>query len=254
MKLSVVVPCFNEEDNIDKLKTEFFPVIENLLGGRLDGGQIDAIEVIFVDDGSRDNTYEALKSAFSGYAHPSVTVKFEKHPVNRGLGAAIRTGFGVVTGDVVMTTDSDGTYHFSTMPALLEHLNGEVAIVTASPYHPKGEIVGVPGYRIFLSKGSSLLYRILLNWKIHTYTALYRAYRREVVDNIPFAADDFLGGTELMVKAMLKGYKVDEYPAALHRRMFGVSKAKLLKTIKSHLGFQFRLLLHRLHVRSMFAT
>jgi dolichol-phosphate mannosyltransferase len=53
---------------------------------------------------------------------------------------------------------------------------------------------------------------------------------------------------------MLKGYKVDEYPAALHRRMFGMSKAKLLKTIKSHLGFQFRLLLHRLHVRSMFAT
>ena len=41
MKLSVVVPCFNEEDNIDKLRTEFFPVIEDLLGNRLDGGQIN---------------------------------------------------------------------------------------------------------------------------------------------------------------------------------------------------------------------
>ena len=50
MKLSVVVPCYNEEDNIDKLKAEFFPVIEKLLGNTVDGGQIDSIEVIFVDD------------------------------------------------------------------------------------------------------------------------------------------------------------------------------------------------------------
>ena len=253
MKLSVVVPCFNEEDNIDKLRTEFFPVIEKLLGSSVDGGQIDSIEIVFVDDGSRDGTYDALKNAFGSYAHSSITIKFEKHAVNRGLGAAMRTGFDAVTGDIIVTTDSDGTYHFSTIPAMLEHLKGKVAIVTASPYHPKGEVVGVPGYRIFLSRGSSLLYRILLSWKVHTYTALYRAYRREVIDQIPFAADDFLGGTELMVKAMLKGYQVDEFPAALHRRMFGVSKAKLLKTIMSHLNFQARLVLHRLHLRSMFA-
>lgn len=254
MKLSVVVPCFNEEDNIEKLRVEFFPVIEKLVGSHLpDGQQIDSIEVVFVDDGSSDGTYDALKSAFGNFGTQSISVKFEKHEKNRGLGAAMRTGFGVVTGDVILTTDSDGTYHFSTIPSLLEHLKGEVAIVTASPYHPKGEVVGVPGYRIFLSRGSSLLYRILLSWKVHTYTALYRAYRREVIDQIPFAADDFLGGTELMVKAMLKGYQVDEFPAALHRRMFGVSKAKLLKTIGSHLTFLARLVLHRLHIRSMFA-
>lgn len=254
MKLSVVVPCFNEEDNIEKLKTEFFPVVESLLGNRVDGGQIDSVEVIFVDDGSRDNTYNALKDAFGSYVHPSITVRFEKHAVNLGLGAAMRTGFKVVTGEIVVTTDSDGTYHFSTIPAMLEHLKGKVSIVTASPYHPQGEVVGVPGYRILLSRGSSLLYRILLSWKVHTYTALYRAYRREVIDRIPFAADDFLGGTELMVKAMLKGYQVDEFPAALHRRMFGVSKAKLMKTIMSHLNFQARLVLHRLHLRSIFAN
>lgn len=253
MKLSVVIPCFNEEDNIGKLKTEFFPVIEKLLGSRVDGGQIDSIEIVFVDDGSRDNTYDALKESFGSYSHTDITIKFEKHDVNRGLGAAMRTGFKAVTGDIVVTTDSDGTYHFSTIPSLLEYLKGQVSIVTASPYHPKGEVVGVPGYRVFLSRGSSLLYRILLSWKVHTYTALYRAYRREVIDQIPFSADDFLGGTELMVKAMLKGYQVDEFPAALHRRMFGVSKAKLMKTIISHLNFQARLVLHRLHLRSMFA-
>ncbi len=254
MKLSVVVPCFNEVDNIEKLRIEFFPVIEKLAGSRLlDGRQIDSIEIVFVDDGSSDGTYDALMGAFGNYRQPSIILKFEKHEVNRGLGAALRTGFGAVTGDIVVTTDSDGTYHFSTIPSLLEHLTKDMAIVTASPYHPKGEVVGVPGYRIFLSRGSSLIYRILLNWRIHTYTALFRAYRREVVDQISFKANDFLGATELMVKAMLKGYQVDEFPAALHQRMFGVSKAKLVRTIKSHLNFQTRLLLHRLHIRSMFA-
>lgn len=252
MKLSVVVPCFNEEENIEKLKTEFFPVVEQLIGSSVDGGKIDPIEVVFVDDGSSDGTNNALQSTFGSMSHPSIAVKFAQHEANRGLGAAVRTGFGVVTGDIIVTVDSDGTYHFSTIPSLLELLNGKVAIVTASPYHPKGEVVGVPGYRLILSRGSSLLYRILLDWKIHTYTALYRAYRREVIDQIPFAADDFLSGTELMVKAILKGYQVAEFPAALHRRKFGVSKAKIAKTIASHLNFQARLVLHRLHIRSMF--
>ena len=208
---------------------------------------------MFVDDGSKDDTFNTLKNAFGAYRFPGISVAFEKHEVNRGLGAALRTGFKAITGDIVVTTDSDGTYRFSTIPAMLEHMKGDIAIVTASPYHPNGEVVGVPPLRIFLSRGSSLLYRLLLNWKIHTYTALFRAYRREVVETISFAANDFLGQTELMVKAMLKGYHVAEFPAALHRRVFGVSKARLIQTIKSHLAFQTRLLLHRLHIRSMFA-
>lgn len=254
MKLSFVIPCYNEEDNIEKLKAEFFPVLERLIGSCLpDNSQISSIEVVFVDDGSQDRTYIRLKDAFNMPLHPAITVKFEKHPGNRGLGAALRTGFKAATGDAILTTDSDGTYKFSTIPAMLGYLKKDVDIVTASPYHPDGEVVGVPPFRIFLSKGASLLYRVLLSWKIYTYTALYRVYRREVVEQIPFAADGFLGQTELMVKAMLKGYKVSEFPAALHRRMFGVSKAKLVRTIKSHLGFQARLLFHRLHIRSMFA-
>ena len=74
-----------------------------------------------------------------------------------------------------------------------------------------------------------------------------------MVEQVQFEADDYLGGTELMVKAMLKGFKVVEFPAALHSRMFGVSKAKLWRTIKSHLRFQYRLLMHRLRLRSMFS-
>lgn len=254
MKISIIVPCYNEVDNIQNLEREFFPVAEELIGARpADGMVVDGVEVVFVDDGSRDSTFDVLKSAFASRSRKNLSLKFEKHDVNRGLGAAIRTGFQAATGDILVTTDSDGTYKFSTIPALISSMKNRVDIITASPYHPEGEVVGVPAYRIFLSRGSSLLYRILLNWNIYTYTALFRGYRREVVEQIPFQADDYLGGTELMVKAMLKGYTVAEYPAALHRRVFGVSKARLLQTVLSHLRFQAGVLLHRLHIRSLFS-
>lgn len=253
MKISIIVPCYNEVDNIQKLEAEFFPVAEGLVGSSLfNDAIIQCVEVVFVDDGSKDSTFDVLKSAFASRASANLTLKFERHMMNRGLGAAIRTGFKASTGDLIVTTDSDGTYKFSTIPALLACLKDGVDLVTASPYHPEGDVVGVPAYRIFLSRGSSLLYRILLDWKIFTYTALFRGYRRRVIEQIQFEADDYLAGTELMVKAMLKGYTVVEYPAALHRRVFGVSKARLLQTIKSHLRFQARLLLHRLHICSLF--
>jgi len=253
MKLSIIVPCYNEADNIQKLEREFFPVAEGLIGAHLlDDAPIEDVEVVFVDDGSQDSTFEVLSSAFGSRVRKNFTVKFERHRVNRGLGAAIRTGFHASSGDILVTTDSDGTYKFSTIPALISSMRNGVDMITASPYHPQGEVVGVPGYRVFLSRGSSLLYRILLKWNIYTYTALFRGYRREVVDQIPFRANDYLAGTELMVKAMLKGYTVAEFPVALHRRVFGVSKARLLQTIFSHLRFQTDLLLHRLRVRSLF--
>lgn len=247
MLLSIVIPCYNEADNVDKLNAEFVPVVQQLVGGALPGGErIDHVEVIFVDDGSKDETYAALTNAFGNAPVPGVSFRFEQHKINRGLGAALRTGLGAAAGEVTVTTDSDGTYRFETIPALLAHLEPGVSIVTASPYAPGGAIANVPGYRIFLSKGSSFLYRVLVDRHVHTYTSLFRAYRREVVERIPFAADGFLAGTELMVNAMLAGYKVAEYPTTLYSRAFGASKAKIMRTIRAHLGYQGRILLRRL--------
>ncbi len=247
MKLSFIIPCYNEADNVNKLHDELLPVIENIVLKGWDSATDESrsAEMIFVDDGSRDDTLVLLQKSFENIHIPDLLFKYLQHPLNLGLGAAIRTGFSGADGDIIVTIDSDGTYEFSEIPALLACLTTGVDIVTASPYHPNGGVIGVPSYRLFLSRSSSFIYRILLNWHVYTYTCLFRAYRSKVIRNVRFNANDFLGGTELLVKAMLKGYVVSEFPAVLHKRMYGVSKAKIRQTIASHLRFQVWILLYR---------
>jgi dolichol-phosphate mannosyltransferase len=241
MDLSIIIPCYNEAENVPKLEKEFLPVIQKLT-------ERYSVEVIFVDDGSSDGTYDALRTAFASLLLPNISFEFRQHPTNLGLGAALKTGFAKFQGTKVVTTDSDGTYRFETIPDMVAYLDRGVDIVTASPYHPNGGVVGVPKYRLILSQGASFLYRLLVEWKVHTYTCLYRAYRREVIDQIKFESNGFLAGTELMVKGMLKGFVVAEFPAVLHRRVFGASKAKLARTVFAHLQFQWWVFLYKLRL------
>ena len=243
MDLSIIIPCYNEVDAVPKLRDEFFPVVREL-------EKTYTVEVVFVDDGSSDGTLDVLQEAFGG-SDSSTRICFEKHPINRGLGAAIRTGFQSSHGDIIVTTDSDATYRFEEIIPLLDSLAPEVDLVTASPYHPEGGVENVPEYRLVLSKGSSFLYRLLLNWNIHTYTALFRVYRRSIVEHVPFQSDGFLAGTEILVNSLLMGYCVAEYPTVLHARTAGTSKAKIIRTIRAHLGFQWHLMLYRLHMTPM---
>ena len=239
MDLSFVIPCCNEEDSVSSLTTTLFPIVQQLRRDR-------SVEVVFVDDGSVDRTYELLRQIVAD----QTDMRIVQHPRNLGLGAALRTGFASATGAVIVTTDSDGTYRFDEIPALLTLMKPGIDIVTASPYHRRGSIENVPKYRVILSRGSSLIYQVLVDRHVATYTALFRAYRREVAWRVPFQSDGFLAGTELMVNAMLAGYHVAEYLAVLRARQAGASKAKILRIIRAHLRFQWGVLLRRLRLRA----
>src|SRR5262249_44074581 len=152
--------------------------------------------------GSTDKTWELMNELAAGKLLSSRQVRLQRHEINRGLGAALRTGFAAARGRIIITTDSDATYRFSEIPALLTRLSPDIDIVTASPYHPEGSVEGVPGYRLLLSRGSSLAYRLLVGGHLHTYTALFRAYRSEVVRTVTFDSDGFLAVAELLVNAM----------------------------------------------------
>lgn len=232
VKISLVIPAYNEAEGV-KVTAEALRSILSYLDRKYE------VEVIFVNDGSRDDTAVLLQAEFAGNDRVHVV----SHDRNRGLGAAIRTGLQNATGDVIITTDFDGTYPLNTIPQMLSKLLVEkVDIVTASPYHPQGHVEGVPHYRLVFSFGASLLYRLLVSWRIHTWTALYRAYHRRVIENVTFDSNDFLAGTELLVKAIKAGYTVSEFPTTLHVRTFGQSSIKIARVTRAHLKYQLHLL------------
>jgi dolichol-phosphate mannosyltransferase len=233
-KISIVVPCYNEEAGIENLRNNLDPVVQELCE------EYD-VELVFVDDGSTDKTHELLQYHYANKSH----AKIVKHDRNRNLGAALKTGFSHATGDFVAALDSDCTYSPKLFKEMLSLMDKDTDIVTVSPYHPKGKVNNVPAYRIFLSKSVSKIYKMLLGSKLYTYTAMVRVYRKQVVDNVTFKSNTFLGVTEHMTNALLQGYKAKELPAELNVRQFGQSKMRTMSVIKDHLGLITRIFSHK---------
>lgn len=226
--LSIVIPCFNESESLGQLAQRLPEVIDKL------ATRYRQVTVYFVDDGSTDDTLTQLRSRFGHDPRFVVLV----HPQNRGLGAALKTGFSASSSDVVVTTDADGTYEFGEILGLCARLSPDVDVVTASPYHPEGGVDGVPAYRLILSQGASLVYRLLLEPQLHTYTAMFRAYRRHVLDAVQFSSPGYLSMAEILSEALFAGFVVAEFPTVLHVRKYGQSKAKVAKILRDHLRFQ----------------
>lgn len=238
--VSLVIPCCNEEAGIPLLEKALPPVIAAL-------GDYGQVEIVFVDDGSTDGTWDALGQL----ATRVPGVRLVRHPMNYGLGAAMRNGFAHARGAIVVTTDADGTYPFTEIPDLLKRLTPDMAIVTASPYHPAGGVDGVPRWRLVLSRGASQCYRTVLGRNrhtVHTYTSLFRAYRREILPYIMPEHQGFLAVAEILVRATLAGYPIAEYPTVLRARRYGQSKARVVSITMTHLRLLVSLLLHRVHV------
>ena len=229
MRLSIIIPCYNEQEGVKNLCDRLIPV-KKVLEKEYN------LEILFIDDGSTDNTYKLLLECFG----KDKTFKIIKHNKNRNLGGSLKTGFSKAKGDIIVTMDSDCTYPPKEIPSLLKMLidNPEVDIVTASPYHPQGNVKNVPHYRLFLSKGISLCYSLLLGFRIHTYTALFRVYRRKVIEKIKPRSNNFIGVTEMLIFPAVRGYRIKEYPTTLNAREFGNSKVDFIglnKIILSHL-------------------
>ncbi|MCU0491329.1 MAG: glycosyltransferase family 2 protein [Chloroflexaceae bacterium] len=233
--LSIIIPCFNEAEGVQAMHERLVAVWPTL-------SRTGQTELILVDDGSTDATYTLLQQAFATWPNARIV----RHNQNQGLGVALRTGFSYARGAIIVTCDSDGTYPFNEIPNLLARLGPDVDIVTGSPYHPEGGIENVPAYRIFLSKGASFLYRVLVDGRINTYTSMFRAYRRPVVERVQTRATGFLMVTEMLVEAMLNGFHVAEYPAVLRVRRYGQSKARVARITRTHLEYQANLLRRRL--------
>jgi dolichol-phosphate mannosyltransferase len=227
--ISVVVPVYNEEAGIDHL-SERLETVRNVWPDR-------ALEFVFVNDGSADRTQAELERVFGGREHCRIAA----HDRNRGVGAAFRTGFAHAKGDIICTIDADCSYGPENLRLLVEVLEAEHAdISVASPYHPDGKVDGVPAWRLVLSKACSHFYQAIAPVKLYTYTSVFRAYRRSVVESVVFEENGFVSAAEVLIRAAEKGFKIVEVPMTLHARKIGTSKMKIARTIRQHLALMVR--------------
>jgi polysaccharide deacetylase family protein (PEP-CTERM system associated) len=223
--VALVVPCYNEQNSLPYLANTLAGV-ERTLGSRY------ALEFVFVDDGSADDTWEALRKHFG--SDPRATLL--RHAQNRGVAAAIMTGIRYTRNPVICSIDCDCTYDPLELAHMIPLLTDDVDLVTASPYHPNGAVHNVPRWRLSLSKALSRIYRFVLPRPLHTYTSCFRVYRRSAVANLDISRGGFLGVAELLGKVILSGGRVVEHPATLEVRVLGQSKMKVARTIAGHLG------------------
>ncbi|HEV7700095.1 MAG TPA: glycosyltransferase [Pyrinomonadaceae bacterium] len=238
--VTVVIPCYNEQEALPYLANTLRSVESELAGG---GYQAN---FVFVDDKSKDGTFALLNDLFGKLKN----VRIIGHEVNKGVAAGVMTGINAAKTDIVCSMDCDCTYDPHELLRMLPLLAEGVDLVTASPYHKDGGVRNVPGWRLFLSRGASFLYRRVLRSKLDTYTSCFRVYRRSAFADMDLMESGFLGIAEMLGRLDLEGGKIVEFPAVLEVRLFGISKMKTAKTIGGHLKLLTRLAKIRLFRKS----
>jgi glycosyltransferase involved in cell wall biosynthesis len=225
MKISVIIPMYNEEDNVLRTLVEVISVMKDY----------DDYEILVVDDGSKDETYR-LAEEFSSDNH---YVHLMKQPVNMGMGRALRTGFEHARGEIIITIDADLSYNASHINLLASELinNPTVDIAVGSPYMEGGDVKNVPFLRLFISKIANKFVGFSMPENLSTVTSVLRAYRREVLDSMELESNGTDINLEILSKAIATRYKIKEVPAVLEGRELGKSKIKFKSKTISHVLF-----------------
>lgn len=225
MKVSIVIPMYNEEENV--LKT--LEIVEDNLKNFND------FEIIVVDDGSSDQTYPLAQEFQSNTSNIHVL----KHPVNMGMGRALRTGFEKADGNIIVTIDADLSYDPSYIPKLIDEVNDSTDIVIGSQYMDGGKTENIPPLRLFISKTANKLVGYAMADNLSTVTGVLRAYKKEVLDSIELDSNGTEINPEIISKAKAVGFHLKEIPVTLKGRELGKSKVRYRKTTISHLLFSF---------------
>lgn len=211
--LSIIVPVNNEAENVTTLHGELGRVLNSL--------QIPC-EIIFIDDGSKDGTYEILKDLRAS-DEKVIVLRFRK---NYGKSAALSCGFSYARGEVIVTIDGDLQDDPAEIPRFLEYID-RYEVVSGWKQKRKDSIDKIVPSRIFNFAASKLT-----GVKIHDFNCGYKAYRREVVKNL-----NVYGEMHRYIPALAhwKGYSVGEIRVNHRPRVHGKSKYGFSRLFKGTL-------------------
>lgn len=211
--LSVVIPAYNEEDGITEIATRVLSV-----ESALKKAGVDRLELLVVDDGSRDRTAE-VASGIKG-------VTLIRHPKNKGYGAALKTGFSQAKGELIGFLDADGTYPPEYFPRLCESaLNGSDLVIGS---RMAGEDSQMPLTRRVGNFFFATLLTILGRQKVTDSASGMRVFKREILERI-YPLPDGLNLTPVMsTRALHEGIKIEEVPIPYSERV-GRSKLSVIR-------------------------
>jgi glycosyltransferase involved in cell wall biosynthesis len=203
MKISVVIPCYNEQDSLPEL-------FEKLEAIRLEM-KCD-YEYIFVDDGSTDRTVAVLRDLRSRSPHVGV-ISFRR---NQGKSAALNVGFHAAEGDYIVTMDADLQDDPAEIPALLRKIESGADLVSGWKSNRQDPVSKTLPSRLF-NKVTSLATGL----KLHDFNCGLKMYRRDVTESI-----HVYGELHRFIPALAawEGFRVDEIPVRHYKRKYGQSK------------------------------
>lgn len=215
MKLSVVIPAYNEEGSIAD-------TVESIVT-TLSGEQIDH-DVIVVDDSSTDGTAGVV--AELAREHPQV--RCLPSPYRNGFGFAVRAGLEAFEGDAVAIVMADGSDSPEDLVAYQRLLEEGYECAFGSRFVHGSRVIDYPRSKLIMNRIVNAGIRVLFRHGYNDTTNAFKAYRREVIENVqPFLSHHFNLTVELPLKAVVRGYSYGIVPISWSNRKTGVSKLRL---------------------------
>ena len=206
MKLSIVIPVYNESGTVEQ-------IIASVIAAPYEK------EIIVVDDGSCDGTTEILENLHQ----PEVTVLY--HPNNQGKGAALRTGFKVATGDFVIIQDADLEYDPADYSKLLKPLiDGRVDLVYGSRFIGGDEHRALFFWHMIGNRILTLCSNMFSNLNLTDMETCYKAFRREVLEKVTIEEDRFGFEPEITAKMAKLGARIFEVGISYSGRTYSEGK------------------------------
>lgn len=225
-QLSVFFPVYNEEKNLKKTVQSAVETLKK---------NFDDWELIIVDDGSKDRSLEIAKSLSNAVSQ----VRIVHHPINRGYGAAFKSGAYSAKYDWIAFSDSDGQFDFSEISSFIKVQNETRADLVIGYYLERR----VPFYRKINTFLWETVVRILFGLKVKDIDCAFKLFSKKVLQSIPALESErgaFIS-TEFLVKAKKKDFKIVELPVHHYPRAAGQGTGANLDVIVKSFVDLFRL-------------
>ncbi len=233
MDVSIVIPAYNEQQNLPALLDD----IERLVLTAPCG-----VEVLVVDDGSTDQTAELVRRGAETRPWLSLVV----NPGNRGMGAALKHGTQHARQPMVVWVMADRSDRLEDIWEMRRRLMDGADLVVASRAMHGGSYGEFKGLKPLGSRLFSLFAKIVLGLPVNDCTNAFRAFRRERFAELTLLHDDFAVSPELVFQGHLHGWRVDQVPTMYFYRQGGSSNFHLLRMGWRYLTLTIRLLLARI--------